>query len=129
MKGAPFLLQRLQVSRRKNCMNNLYLLAARVMSGPVNAAIDVSQISALLTSIYDAIKTLVTPIALIAMGACGIIWIISSDMQSVAQAKKWLLRIGVGLIIVYMAGAIIGMITNGVGGSGTGAIISGAGLM
>lgn len=110
-------------------MNNLYLLAARVMSGPVNAAIDVSQISSLLTSIYDAIKTLVTPIALIAMGACGIIWIISSDMQSVAQAKKWLLRIGIGLIIVYMAGAIVGMITNGVGGSGTGAIISGAGLM
>jgi len=110
-------------------MNNLYLLAARVMSGPVHAAIDVSQISALLTSIYDAIKTLVTPIALIAMGACGIIWIISSDMQSVAQAKKWLLRIGIGLIIVYMAGAIIGMITNGVGGNAAGAMISSGLLM
>lgn len=108
-------------------MNNLYLLAARIMTSPVNAAIDVSNIKALLESIYTAIRDLVTPIALIAMGACGIIWIISSDMQSVAQAKKWLLRIGIGLVIVYMAGALVGMITNGVN-SGTGAIV-GSGLM
>lgn len=110
-------------------MSNLYLLAARVMSGPVHAKIEVTQLSKLLTDIYGAIRDLVTPIALIAMGACGVVWIISSDMQSVAQAKKWLLRIGIGLIIVYMAGALVGMITNGIGGNATGAMISNIGLM
>ena len=89
-------------------MSNLYLLAARVMSGPVHAKIEVTQLSKLLTDIYGAIRDLVTPIALIAMGACGVVWIISS---------------------VYMAGALVGMITNGIGGNATGAMISNIGLM
>ena len=43
---------------------------------------------------------------------CGLVYLISSDQQTAAQAKKWALRIFIGLAIIMLASVIVNAFTG-----------------
>ena len=77
----------------------------------------------LITTVGNELLGLVNPIAIVAMIACGILWVISSDPQTVQKAKSWLFRIAIGIAVANLAVSVVNLIsnsTNGVGANGGG---------
>ena len=73
---------------------------------------DFGQIVTLLENLYSGLLTLVTPIAVIACLICAFIIIFSSDPGGVKQAKSWLIRVAIGIIIAHGAKYLVKVITD-----------------
>lgn len=58
-------------------------------------------------NIMATIRAIMTPVAFVAVVICGAMWVFSSDQQTVMQAKKWLFRIILGLVIIWVGPTII----------------------
>lgn len=80
--------------------------------------IDFSKVIEIIQSLTSSVAGLAIPLGGLAAVICGLIWIFSSDQQSVTKAKSWLIRIVVGLLIVGLAGGVVDSIAKaaGIGG-------------
>ena len=73
--------------------------------------------------IYQFIRGLVTGIGIVALAACGIVLLLGLGGQRAAEnAKAWIVRIVIGMMLVYMAQPLIGWVAgiagNNAGGTG-----------
>lgn len=71
-----------------------------------------SSVVTLINGLTSSVKTLVTPVAILAMVICGIMWVSSSEPQTASKAKSWCIRIFIGLAIVYLASTVISTIST-----------------
>lgn len=84
-----------------------------------------SSVVTFIDDLTSSVKALVTPIAVLAMIICGIMWIGSSEPSTSSKAKSWLIRILIGLAIVYLADVVIAAVASSMASSvsGTSAVI------
>ena len=68
----------------------------------------------LLNKLATELKNLANPLGIVAMICCGLLWLVSSDPQTVMKAKQWLFRIFIGIVIVNLASTIINAISSAV---------------
>ena len=73
-----------------------------------------SSIVTLLNNLATELKNLANPLGIVAMICCGLLWLVSSDPQTVMKAKQWLFRIFIGIVIVNLATTIIQAISSAV---------------
>lgn len=99
---------------------HMYQVAAKAGQGGTVIGGDNSDLATLFNNIYKTITTYVTYIGMIALAACGLVYLISSDQQSAAQAKKWALRIFIGLAIVLLASVIVNGFADALSGTRAG---------
>lgn len=66
-----------------------------------------NQLKLIFENLYNNFKTIVGPIAILAVAICSIKIIIAENDRSVQSAKNWLIGIIIGLIIFYLAPAIV----------------------
>lgn len=101
-------------------MNKLSIMIGKMMNmlgKPVLFDGDpVGTASSLLTTAYNHLKTLATPVAILMIGFCAFKLFVASDPQSVKQAKSWLITIIVALALLYLAGPIVTMVTSSFAG-------------
>lgn len=90
-------------------MMNGFITMLRVAEGD---GFDISSIISLLEKALVTVRNFGTPLAALAFGVCGILMVWSSDPQSVAKAKQWMIRIAVGLAIVWLAEPIANAIVS-----------------
>ena len=66
-----------------------------------------NQLKTILDSLYENFKMIVGPIAVLSIAICSICIIKADNDRSVTNAKNWMLAIIVGLILFYLAPAIV----------------------
>lgn len=71
----------------------------------------------LIENLTSSVMQLVTPIAVLSMVICGIMWVGSSDPQTSSKAKSWLIRILIGMAIVYLANTVVSAVATSMAGS------------
>ena len=89
-------------------------------SARVNYEGDPIQVEKITKFIWDIIATLqsiMVPVAIAAMVFCGAMWVFSSDQQTVMQAKKWMFRIVLGLVIIWAGPEVVKTIITTLGGT------------
>lgn len=88
------------VFERKSIMIMLMALVCVCNIMPVFADGLFDELSTQLKNAYNSFIPIVNICALIFGGAAGIVFMMSSDEKSAASAKRWLIRIAVGWIII-----------------------------
>lgn len=63
-------------------------------------------------TIYTELLGFVTPLAIIGLIVCGLMFVFSSDEKTAAGAKKWAIRIAVGIVIAYGAKYMVALLVN-----------------
>ena len=58
-------------------------------------------------SVLSFFGSIIRPLAIISIAICGLVLITAPDPRSVEQAKSWLKYVVIGLLIFYLAPAII----------------------
>ena len=96
-------------------MNAFTVVNAKVGDGGTVIGGEGSDLAKLLNSVYKTITYYASFVGLVALAVCGVIYLISSDQQSATQAKKWALRIFIGLAVVNLAAIIINGVTSALG--------------
>ena len=66
-----------------------------------------TKLKQILDNLYTNFKTIVGPIAVLAVAICAIKIIMAENDRSVQSAKTWLIGIIIGLIIFYLAPTIV----------------------
>lgn len=64
------------------------------------------------TELYNQIKNFATPAATFAIAVCAIYLVFGSDPSWIKKAKSWGIAIFFGLVILYLAPAIVGWVTG-----------------
>ena len=75
-----------------------------------------TSITNLLTRLATELKGIANPLGIVAMICCGLLWLVSSDPQTVMKAKQWLFRIFIGIVVVNLASTVIEAISSSVAG-------------
>lgn len=68
----------------------------------------------LLNNLQGQLKSIANPLGIVAMICCGLLWLVSSDPQTVAKAKQWLFRILIGIAIVNLASTVIAAVSSAI---------------
>ena len=76
-----------------------------------------TQVNDLLFKMWGELKSVATPIAIIAIVFLGIKLLLSSDAQTVKQTKTSIIVIVVALAIIYFAPTLVNLILSAVGGT------------
>ena len=77
------------------------------IEGNINAAAE---------GVFSFIKGVVTAIAIAGLAACGLVLLLGLGGQRAAEnAKAWMVRIAIGLMIIYMAEPLINWVKSVVG--------------
>ena len=76
----------------------------------------ITTIAAGLTSILGPLKNLATMVAVIAIIACGLVWLLNPDPKGAASAKTGLITAVAALCLIYAAPAIIKLVVSALGG-------------
>lgn len=103
-----------------NMANYVMTKALPAFSARVNYEGDPIQVEKITKFIWDIIATLqsiMVPVAIAAMVFCGAMWVFSSDQQTVMQAKKWMFRIVLGLVIIWAGPEVVKTIIKTLGGN------------
>ena len=50
-----------------------------------------------------ALQSIATPLAVLALGACGIMYIFANSAQEGAKIKSWIIKIVIGIALLYFA--------------------------
>lgn len=72
----------------------------------------VTEVKSGITTISDAIKAIVNPIAITAAVICGIFLIVGSDPATLKKVKTWLISIIAGLLLVNLSGVLVQWASN-----------------
>ncbi len=64
-------------------------------------------VAAGITEVISQIRTIVNPIATVAIIGCGLYLLLGSDPAYIKKAKGWAMSILIGLIIINLAGKIV----------------------
>lgn len=83
-------------------MNYINNLAAKLMLVPIG-----DEIKNGINEVIAQIRTIVNPIATVAIIGCGMYLLLGSDPVNIKRAKSWGLSILVGLIIINLASQIV----------------------
>ena len=70
-----------------------------------------------LTKAYDVLKTIATPIALIALVVCGIRMLVG-NAKSAEEAKGTIIKIVLAMAVIYLAPLLVRLIISWFNGSG-----------
>lgn len=93
-------------------LTKLYTVAAKAGEGGTAITGDGDKLGTLLNNVYATIVYYAGFAGVIALAICGLVYLISSDQQTAAQAKKWALRIFIGLAIIMLASVIVNAFTG-----------------
>jgi len=88
------------VFKKKSIMLMLMAIVCVCNIMPVFADGLFDELASQLTSVYESFIPIVNICALIFGGTAGIVFMMSSDEKTAASAKRWLIRIAIGWIIV-----------------------------
>ena len=79
--------------------------------------IQVQQVTQFIENVIATLQNIMIPVAIAAMVFCGAMWVFSSDQQTVMQAKKWMFRIVLGLVIIWAGPEVVKTIITTLGGT------------
>ena len=82
------------------------LVSQGVFAGTFDGVTKVAQ------TLYKDLRVVVTAAGILSAAFCAIKIIIASDKAQVAQAKSWLIAIVVGVVLFYLAPALVNSIKN-----------------
>ena len=85
------------------------------------------QITAAFKDVYNIVKSIANPIAVVAIAVMGIYLLIGSDPQTIKKVKTWAISIIIGMILVNAAQTIAdwaSKLGNNGEGSGTSSVIT-----
>ena len=71
----------------------------------------VTKITSEFDSIYTQLGTVLTSVAVVAIGICAFKWF-SGDQQSARAAKSWMLYICIGIAVFWLAKVIVNTVEN-----------------
>lgn len=92
-------------------------LANRVnLEGPGDVIGGVDDVVNFIWDIIATVQHIMIPVAIAAMVFCGAMWVFSSDQQTVMQAKKWMFRIVLGLVIIWIGPGVVQELIKTLGG-------------
>lgn len=75
--------------------------------GRISSEVDITPLVNFFNEIVTLIRNVMTPVSVVALVICGAMWVFSSDQQSVTAAKKWMLRIILGLVIIWAGPTVL----------------------
>ena len=72
----------------------------------------VNKATKVLNTFSDALRQIATPLAVLALGACGIMYIFANSAQEGAKIKSWIIKIVIGIGLLYFAQTFVDTVIN-----------------
>lgn len=80
------------------------------LSGEAQDTVD--KATKVLNTFSDALRQIATPLAVLALGACGIMYIFANSAQEGAKIKSWIIKIVIGIGLLYFAQTFVNTVIN-----------------
>lgn len=80
------------------------------LSGEAQDTVD--KATKVLNTFSDALRQIATPLAVLALGACGIMYIFANSAQEGAKIKSWIIKIVIGIGLLYFAQTFVDTVIN-----------------
>ena len=77
-----------------------------------DAAETVTKATNVLDTFSEALRQIATPLAVLALGACGIMYIFANSAQEGAKIKSWIIKIVIGIGLLYFAQTFVKTVIN-----------------
>lgn len=78
-----------------------YAAEDATLSGEAQDTVD--KAGDVLDTFSNALRQIATPLAVLALGACGIMYIFANSAQEGAKIKSWIVKIVIGIGLLYFA--------------------------